>query len=76
MKSFFLLSKSETFAEAALVLGEISFLILLDIDIGSLLISSPENLHFTEDSPGNKLTNHRSFRILLLLFDWSTNPMC
>ena len=70
----------KAFAGEVLVCGEIFFLILSSVstlDIFSLLIL--KTLIFIEDSQVNKhsywLTNHRSFHILLLLFDESVNQM-
>ena len=67
-------SLSEAFAGEVLVLGEISFLILLSLVLTSDVFKylTLKTSVFIEDSPGNKyldwITNHRSFRILLLIF--------
>ena len=58
-----------------------SFSLVFGMDIGCLLSSEPKNIYFYRGFPLGQtspsgLTNHRSFCILFLLFDWSASQMC
>ena len=58
-----------------------SYSLVFGMDIGSFLLINPKNIYFLLRFPlgtniPDWLTNHRSFCILLLLFDWSGNQMC
>ena len=69
-------SVREVFVGKTLVLGEIYFHIFLPLVY--LMISSQKIVLYRIPLGINIpywLTNHRSFRILLLLFDWSANQM-
>ena len=74
-------SDSEAFAGDVLVFGEISYFILFSLNWTSDLISHLTLKHlFSLRIPRGAnipdwLTNHKSFRILLPLFDWSANSM-
>ena len=59
----------------------LSYSLVFSIDIGSLLSYNSKNICFYWGFPvgtniPDGLTNLRSYCILLLLFDWSTNEMC
>ena len=81
LSTLFNFSESEAFAGEALALGDISFLILLSLvwtsDIFSLLTLKTCILWRIplRTNIADWLTNHRLFRILLILFDWSTNQI-
>ena len=72
--------ESETFAEETLVLSRdfFSYSLVFGMNIRSFLSSNRKNIYLYREFPmgTNKpdwLTNHRSFCILLLPFNWSTN---
>ena len=73
--------ESEAFAVEALVLREVSLLILLSSVWTSDMFShlTPKYLFLWRIPLGtnipNRLTTHRLFYILLPLFDWSANQM-
>ena len=75
-------SESEAFSGKDLILGEISFLILFTSvwtsDLFPPLTLKPSifyRIPLGTNIP-NWLTNHRLFRINLLLFNWSADQMC